>query len=255
MDWVHFGDVDAATTGVLVTGLVNGTTYMLRVIAGNANGPGEPGEAKDTPRTVPGAPQSLLGAGTNVSGRIHLTWLAPAFDGGSPVTDYVIERSPHGANTWTTVADGVSVALSFDVDGLTPLASYDFRCFAVNDVGPGPASNLATAVPHGVPSAPRSLTAAPTNVSGQVRLTWVAPLSNGGVGGHRLHHPTFPQRHHRLDHDQRRRQHQHRRTPSPGWSTAPATTSGSSPTTPSATAPPATSPTPSRAPCRPPPVR
>ncbi len=178
--WVHFGDVDAATAGVLVTGLVNGTTYMLRVIASNANGPGEPGEAKDTPRTVPGAPRSLLGVATNVSGQVHLTWLAPVFDGGTAVTDYVIERSPHGANTWTIVADGVGVALSVDVDGLTPLASYDFRVHAVNDAGPGPSSNIATAAPRGVPSAPRSLVAAPTNVSGQVRLTWVVPLSNGG---------------------------------------------------------------------------
>ena len=389
-------------------------------------------------------------AATNVSGRIHLTWLAPAFDGGTQITDYVIERSPHGANTWTMVADGVSVALSFDVGGLTPLASYDFRVLAVNDVGPGPASNVATAAPHGVPSAPRSLAAAPTNVSGQVRLTWLAPLSNGGsavtdyivqrspngttgwttisdgvntntaytatglvngtryyfrvfahnavgngpasnvanaiprtlptaarsltaslagtgmlrlawlaptsnggsavtdyiiqrspngttgwatisdgvntntaytatglvngtryyfrvfahnavgnsptsnvanavpvpvptaprslaaaptnrvgpgpsdlggaaverrVGGHRLHHPALAQRHHRLDDDQRRRQRQHDVHGRPGWSTAPATTSGSTPTTPSATARPATSPTPSRAPCRPPPVR
>ena len=63
VDWVHFGDFDAATTSVLVTGLVNGTTYVLHVIARNVSGPGEPGEAKDTPRTVPGVPQSLLGAG------------------------------------------------------------------------------------------------------------------------------------------------------------------------------------------------
>ncbi len=71
VDWLHFGDVDAATTGVVVTGLVNGTTYMFRVIAVNANGPGEPGEAKDTPRTVPARRSRCSGQGpTSAAGSI-----------------------------------------------------------------------------------------------------------------------------------------------------------------------------------------
>ena len=48
------------------------------------------------PRTVPSAPRTLTAAPTNVSGQVRLTWLAPASNGGSAITDYIIQRSPNG---------------------------------------------------------------------------------------------------------------------------------------------------------------
>ena len=153
------------------------------------------------------------------------------------------------------VADGVSVALSFDVDGLTPLASYDFRVHAVNDAGPGRAEQRRHGRAHGVPGAARTLTATPTNLSGQVRLTWLAPSSNGGSAVTDYIVQRSP-------------------NGTTGWATI---TDGVNTTTAytatglvngtryyfrvfahnavRATARPATSPTPSPAPCRPPPVR
>ena len=199
-------------------------------------------------------PRSLLAAGTNVSGRIHLTWLAPAFDGGTAVTDYVIERSPHGANTWASSPMGERRAVVRPSTGSPRSPVTTSACFAVNDAGPGRSSNIATPGPHGVPSAPRSLVAAPTNLSGQIRLTWLAPSSNGGSAV--------------TDYVVQR---------SPNGTTGWATISDGvntnttytvtglangtryyfrvSPTTPRATARRATSPTPSRAPCRPRPAR
>ena len=110
-----------------------------------------------------------------------MTWAAPAFDGGVELTDYVIQRSPNGVDGWTTIADAVGLSTSLDADGLTPLTRYYFRVLAVNDVGTGPPSNVANAVPRGVPSAPRTLAATPTNQSGRLQLTWLAPASNGGA--------------------------------------------------------------------------
>ena len=48
-----------------------------------------------------------------------MTWAAPAFDGGTELTDYVIQRSPNGVDGWTTIADAVGLSTSLDVDGLT----------------------------------------------------------------------------------------------------------------------------------------
>ena len=71
------------------------------------------------------------------SGEVRLTWAAPSSDGGSPVTDYVIEQSTNGT-TWVTVVDGVSTATSFKVSGLTNGTTYQFRVSAHNAVGDGP---------------------------------------------------------------------------------------------------------------------
>ena len=99
---------------------------------------------------------------------------------------------------------------SLDVDGLTPLASYDFRVLAVNDAGPGAASNRR----HG--RAPRRAVGAALAGRGADERVGPGPSDLGGadverrVGGHRLHRPALTERHHRLGDDQRRRQHQHR---------------------------------------------
>ncbi len=115
-----------------------------------------------------------------MSGQVRLTWLAPTSNGGSAVTDYVIQRSPNGTTGWVTISDGVNINTAYTVAGLVNGTRYYFRVFAHNAAGNSPASNVGSAIPRTLPTAPRSLTAAPTNLSGQVRLTWLAPTSNGG---------------------------------------------------------------------------
>jgi hypothetical protein len=59
--------------------------------------------------------------------------------------------------------------------------NYDFRVSAKNIVGTSVPSDTVSATPAlSVPSAPRSLTASPSG-NGQMTLSWVAPLSNGGA--------------------------------------------------------------------------
>ena len=116
------------------------------------------------------------------SARVRSAWPGRhrASDGGSPVTDYVIEQSTNGT-TWATVVDGVSTATSHTVSGLSNGTAYQFRVSARNAVGDGPSSVAVTATPRTVPSVPLALVAAVAPVSGvgsgQVRLTWSAPPS------------------------------------------------------------------------------
>lgn len=109
-----------------------------------------------------------------------LSWTSPA-NGGSSITDYVVQRSPAGAGTWTTFADGTSTATSATVTGLTASTSYDYRVAAVNAVGTGTNSATATgstAAAATAPGAPTIGTATGGDTSASV--TFTAPASNGG---------------------------------------------------------------------------
>jgi fibronectin type 3 domain-containing protein len=77
------------------------------------------------------------------------------------------------------------------VSGLTNGVTYSFSVTATNAVGTGPASNSLTATPATVPTAPRSVTAAPDRTKG-VDLAWLVPLSNGGstITGYRIYRGT-----------------------------------------------------------------
>ena len=69
--------------------------------------------------------------------------------------------------------------------------------------------NTANAIPRTVPTAVRSLTATPTNLSGRSRLAWTAPSSNGGaaITDYVIQRSTNGTS---MADDQRRRAHHHR---------------------------------------------
>ena len=206
-DWIHFGDLAAAATNVVVTGLTNGTTYSFHIIAINANGPGEPGEAKDTPRTVPDAPQSLSALPTNVSGRIHMTWAAPrsTVAPSSPTTS--IQRSPNGVDGWTTIADAVGLSTSLDVDGLTPMDALLLPGPRGQRRGNRPAEQCRQRRSRGVPSAPRTSGGDPHEPVRPAPAHLARPGVERWCGDRRLRHPALAERDVGLDDGQRRRQH------------------------------------------------
>jgi subtilisin family serine protease len=130
----------------------------------------------------PGAPTGLRAAVAPAagvgSGRVKLTWHAPAANGGAAVTDYVIQRSTNG-RTWTTVRDGVSTGRTRLLSGLTNGTNYHFRVAAKNRAGAGAWSATVQATPRWKPTAPRNLDATARNR--RVTLEWAAPRSNGGA--------------------------------------------------------------------------
>ncbi len=79
--------------------------------------------------------------------QVSLSWSQPFSDGGSPISDYVIEYKLTSGGVWSTVIDGVSTSTSVIVLGLTNDTSYDFRVSAINGVGQGLVSDSVTATP------------------------------------------------------------------------------------------------------------
>ncbi len=159
-----------------ISSLSNATTYTFRVAAVTEWGIGEYSEPiSATPFTTPGAPTSV--SGVRGDGSVALSWAAPSSNGGSSITDYLIEYASGGA--YSTFSDGTSTATSATVTGLTNGTAYTFRVSAINAAGTGTVSSVSSSVtPLTVPSAPQSLSATASNQ--RVVLNWSAPSSTGG---------------------------------------------------------------------------
>ena len=87
-------------------------------------------------------------------------WTAPASDGGSAITGYLVEKSPNGSSSWTTEAT-LGVVLNHTATGLSNGTIQYFRVSAINTVGTGTASNTLSATPATVPGAPTGPTPTP----------------------------------------------------------------------------------------------
>lgn len=172
--WSGFSS--AATTET-VTGLTNGTTYTFTVQALNGAGTGAASTPTSpvTPSTTPGAPTGAVAVAAD--GQVSLSWTAPAQDGGSPVTGYVV--TPYESGSAQSPEPFASAAPAETVTGLTDGTAYTLTVAAINAVGTGPASVPSAAVtPAAPPGAPTGLSG--TSGNGQVSLTWTAPAGDGG---------------------------------------------------------------------------
>ncbi len=126
--------------------------------------------------TVSSAPTNL--ASTLTSGKVALTWSAPASNGGSAITSYNVYRGTSAGGESAT-AIGTSTSLAYTDSNVVAGTTYYYVVKAVNSVGTSAASNEASrSVPGTVPSAPTNL--ASTLSAGKVSLTWNVPASNGG---------------------------------------------------------------------------
>jgi titin len=178
--WSTFAHSASATTSRIVTGLSNGSTYDFRVAAVNAQGTSLYVTTTNilVPAVVADAPARLNAV--PAVGEVALSWTAPANNGGSPVTDYAVQYKLSADVSWTTVNDGVSMAVNVTVTGLENGLSYDFRVAAVNGAGTSSyATETNVVTPVVAPSAPLNLSAVPA--VGQVLLDWDAPVSTGGA--------------------------------------------------------------------------
>jgi hypothetical protein len=89
-----------------------------------------PASAKSTKPKKPGAPTGLTAFG--VEGGATFSWSAPASDGGSPITGYVVTVQKEGCST--------TGATTCTVTSLTDGHAYTARVRAVNAIGQGKTS-------------------------------------------------------------------------------------------------------------------
>ena len=158
----------------VITGLTNGQNYSFSVAAHNLAGIGARSSAASAiPRTVPGVPTGLTAVAGNA--QVTLNWTAPASNGGSDITNYVVYRGTTSGGEILLVSLGN--VLTYINTGLTNGQTYYYRVSAVNSIGEAPQSDEASATPATVPSAPRGLQALARD--SMVHLNWTAPEYTG----------------------------------------------------------------------------
>jgi YVTN family beta-propeller protein len=123
-----------------VTGLTNDMVYAFTVHATNAVGSGPESTVSNSvvPRTVPGAPRSVIASPGNQEATI--TFLAPLSDNGAAITSYTATCIPGGFN-----ASAASSPIT--VTGLANGVQHSCSVTATNAAGTGPASAPANVTP------------------------------------------------------------------------------------------------------------
>ncbi|MEM4161381.1 MAG: fibronectin type III domain-containing protein, partial [Thermoplasmata archaeon] len=97
-------------------------------------------------RTPPSAPRNLVA--TLGLENVTLSWQLPLSDGGSPITKYRIYRGLT-SGTETFYAEVDANYTTFLDENVSTGQPYYYQVSAVNEIGEGPKSNEASAVPYG----------------------------------------------------------------------------------------------------------
>ena len=132
--------------------LVEGSDNEYRVIAENKAGQSKPSDTTGTftaknPFEAPEKPDAPEVTEITENSAI-LNWKAPA-DGGSPITNYIIEMKGPGDSKWKRVNKDAVIDTSFTVPDLQEGSEYEFRVTAENKAGPGQPSKPSNKAKYG----------------------------------------------------------------------------------------------------------
>jgi hypothetical protein len=179
---------------ITITGLTNGTSYVVMLRAVNANGPGPSASSSSvTPVTIPSAPTNVEVTAGNA--QAYVTYYNSPSDGGSAIIRYEQSTDEYGT-TWNIFDGQTSESIPRQIiTGLTNNQQYYLRVRAVNAVGNGtPSSPAVEFTPILVPGAPTITGIIPGNTTASVEFnagnaygttitTYQYLLTVGGVDG------------------------------------------------------------------------
>jgi titin len=184
--------VTVLTTSYTASSLTAGVVYTFKVAARSSVGLGvDSSELNVRAAAIPGVPASPSTTVVSNTG-VTITWVAPAEDGGSPITAYTVAIRQNDGTTFTTYAGctgttptcTVPIAdLQADPFTLAWGASFYAKVLATNVVGSSAASSSGDGVKITTyPDPPSSLANNSAVTSATViGLTWVAPVFVGGT--------------------------------------------------------------------------
>ncbi|KFP78238.1 Immunoglobulin-like and fibronectin type III domain-containing protein 1, partial [Acanthisitta chloris] len=159
--WLPVSKVPVREKKLKVTSLKQGLQYEFRVAAVNASGtgdlsaPSQPVFARD-PMKSPGQVQDLKVSSSD-SSSVTLTWNRPEAKDGSDVKGYEVEMRPSNSLSWTKCLTLSAETTTCTVKGLQAKEKYLLRVRALNDSGPGEATELEACVKAAAPVVPPRL--------------------------------------------------------------------------------------------------
>ncbi len=158
------GSMSGAASPVSVSGLTNGDTYTCAVTATNAIGTSVRSASSNSfvPAGAPDAP--TIGVATAGDSSASVTFVAPADDGGAPITSYAVTCASSDGGATGSMSGAASPV---SVSGLTNGETYSCTVTATNAAGtslpssastsfvPGPATTIPiiTPLPNGTTAA------------------------------------------------------------------------------------------------------
>jgi Ca2+-binding RTX toxin-like protein len=146
--WSSVSHDITGNTSMTISGLNFGSKYSVRVKAVNAVGVSKVSSTLNvtTLATTPGVVSGLAKKSVTATGAV-ISWVAPS-NGGAKISDYKVEYSTDGGNTWLAVSKTASTSTSLTLKNLKTKTSYLFRVSAKNSVGySAPSSNLIAVTP------------------------------------------------------------------------------------------------------------
>ena len=162
---------------------VSVTSRAAKDLVGNTNASAALVSLTNNAR-VPVAPTDLTASAASTT-RINLSWSAPSDAAETGVTGYQIEVSTDAGDNWTVlVADTNSTDTRYAHTGLDPDDTRHYRVSAINPVGAGPESNVASAT---------TLLVNPVVSSGEGTL-FVANTAGGNNPGEPITRQSIPRR-------------------------------------------------------------
>ncbi|XP_006763937.1 PREDICTED: myosin-binding protein C, fast-type [Myotis davidii] len=115
-----------------------------------------------------------------------LVWEPPKYDGGQPVTGYLLERKKKGSQRWMKLNFEVFTETTYESTRMIEGVLYEMRVFAVNAIGVSqPSLNTKPFMPIAPTSEPRHLTVEDVTDT-TTTLKWRPPdrIGAGGIDGY-----------------------------------------------------------------------
>ena len=152
--WTAVQTASGTSLSSTLTGLVNGTTYEIRVTPISGAGLGASSVIIAAPGAAPDVVKTL--SATAGDKKVTLNFATPANNGGYSVDYYSVQSATSANGPWTLIIPNTGSSLTtVSVGNLKNGTTYFFRVSAVNQIGSGQYSAVASATPQ--PAAPAPL--------------------------------------------------------------------------------------------------